>query len=428
MSPDATDRQIVSLTEAFTHGRLDRRQFMRRMLGLGLGLPMISAIIAAGAAAAAAPATAASTAAATAAPTAAATMAATAAATAPPASAAASAPAMADLTSFITAAKAEGRIYQTGIPPEWVNYQAIFDLWTQKYGIPIDGTATEGEYSSGQELDSIKNTGKPDVGDVGLVFARQAKDQSLSAPYKHSHWDDIPDVAKDADGYWCANYWGAQAFVVNTDAVRIPITDWKDLLDPSLKNAIGIDGDPNKANDSFFAVWSAAIGNGGGVDDIGPGVDFLNKLQQIGNLTPARASDANILKGEVKVAIKWDYLGLAVRDKAAGAPNITVTIPASGSLASPYADIIAAKAPHPNAAKLWQEHVYSDEAQLLFLAGYAHPIRFDALQKAGLIPADLAAKLPAAELYSKVSLVTDAAKIDAAKAKLAAAWKIVINS
>ena len=164
------------------------------------------------------------------------------------------------------------------------------------------------------------------------------------------------------------------------------------------------------------------------MDNIQPGIDFMNQLQTSGNLTAARASDTNILSGEVKVAIKWDYLGLAVRDKAAGAPNISVTIPSSGSLASPYADIIAAKAPHPNAAKLWQELIYSDDAQLLFLKGYAHPIRYDALNTAGKIPADLAAKLPAADLYKKVTLVTNIDKITAAQKTLGTGWKIVINS
>jgi len=396
--------RIDELSGAFTAGQIDRRRFLKGLIGLGLSLPAIGVIVAA-----------CSSASSTASPAAAASSTA----------GAASLPGTADL---IAAAKTEGTVYQTGIPPEWVNYQGIFDLWKADYGINIDGTATEGEYSSGQELDSIKNTGKPDVGDVGIAFAVQAKTQGLSAPYKNSYWADIPDTAKDADGYWCCNYWGAQAFAVNTDAVKIPIKDWSDLLDPSLKNAVGIDGDPTKANDSFFAVWSAALANGGGVDNIQPGIDWFNKLQQSGNLTAARASDANILSGEVKVAIKWDYLGLAVRDKAAGAPNITVTIPSSGSLASPYADIVAAKAPHPNAARLWQELIYSDAAQLLFLKGYAHPIRFDVLNAAGKIPADLAAKLPSADLYKKVTLVTDIAKITAAQTALGAGWKIVINS
>ena len=423
MAYDPLLARIDALSGAFTAGHIDRRQFLKGLVGLGLSLPAIGVIVAACSSAASTPSPTAAMQA-TAAPAAG-----TPAATAMAASMAASmaAPTF-DLTDLVTAAKAEGDIYQTGIPPEWVNYQGIFDLWKSDYGIPIDGTATEGEYSSGQELDSIKNTGKPDVGDVGISFAVQAKTQGLSAPYKNSYWADIPETAKDADGYWCCNYWGAQAFAINTDAVKIPINDWSDLLDPSLKNSVGIDGDPTKANDSFFAVWSAALANGGGVDNIQPGIDWFNKLQASGNLTAARASDANILSGEVKVAIKWDYLGLAVRDKAAGAPNITVTIPASGSLASPYADIIAAKAPHPNAAKLWQELIYSDAAQLLFLKGYAHPIRFDVLNAAGKIPADLAAKLPSADLYKKVTLVTDIAKITAAQTALGTGWKIVINS
>ena len=397
MAYDPLLARIDQLSNSYTNRQIDRRQFLKGLAFLGLSLPAINLIVAA-----------CSTASST-----------------PSAAVASGVPGTADL---IAAAKGEGSIYQTGIPPEWVNYQAIFDLWKADYGITINGTSTEGEYSSGQELDSIKNTGKPDVGDVGIAFAVQAKTGGLSMPYKNSHWSDIPDTAKDADGYWCCNYWGAQAFVVNTDAVKIPIKDWKDLLDPSLKNAVGIDGDPTKANDSFFAVWSAAVGNGGGVDNIQPGIDFMNQLQASGNLTAARASDTNIQSGEVKVAIKWDYLGLAVRDKAAGAPNISVTIPSSGSLASPYADIVAAKAPHPNAAKLWQELIYSDDAQLLFLKGYAHPIRYDVLNAGGKIPADLAAKLPSPDLYKKVTLVTDITKITAAQTTLGTGWKIVINS
>jgi putative spermidine/putrescine transport system substrate-binding protein len=390
--------RIDELSHSFTSSEIDRRQFLKGLGYLGLSLPAINLIVAACSSAGSTP------------------------------SAAALASGVAGTAALVAAAKGEGSVYQTGIPPEWVNYQAIFDLWKSDYGITINGTSTEGEYSSGQELDSIKNTGKPDVGDVGLSFAVQAKTQGLSQAYKNSYWDDIPATAKDADGFWCCNYWGAQAFVVNTDAVKIPIKDWKDLLDPSLKSAVGIDGDPTKANDSFFAVWSAALANGGGIDDIQPGIDFMNQLQQSGNLTAARASTTNVLSGEVKIAIKWDYLGLADRDKANGAPNIAVTIPSSGSLASPYADIVAKKAPHPNAAKLWQELIYSDAAQLLFLKGYAHPIRYDVLNSAGKIPADLAAKLPSADLYKKVTLVTDIAKITAAQKTLGTGWKIVINS
>lgn len=403
MATEPVPHRIAELSANFMSGEISRRVFLGRLVALGLSLPVASAIVAAcSPAATTAPSTAASSAA-----------------------GGELEPAMAAL---LSAAKGEGTLYLTGIPPEWANYQGQFDLWDKLTGIKRDGITTEGEYSSGQELDSIKNTGKPDVGDVGFVFGAQAKTAGLVANYKHAHWDDIDASLKDADGAWCATYYGAESFVVNTDAVKIPITDWKDLLDPSLKNAVGIDGDPNKANDSFNAVWSASFANGGGVDDIGPGVEWFKKLQAAGNLTPARCNQTNMLSGEVKVGIKWDYLGLADRDKAAGAPNFSVVVPPSGSLAGPYVSLVTAKAPHPNAAKLWNEMMYSDAGQLNFLKGYAHPARYDKLVAAGKVPADLSAKLPPADSYKNVKFVTDSAKIDAAKAKLQTLWSIVVNT
>ena len=50
-----------------------------------------------------------------------------------------------------------------------------------------------------------------------------------------------------------------------------------------------------------------------------------------------------------------------------------------GVVAGVYVQAISAFAPHPNAAKLWMEYLYSDEGQLKWLEGYCHPIRFDDL-------------------------------------------------
>ena len=48
-------------------------------------------------------------------------------------------------------------------------------------------------------------------------------------------------------------------------------------------------------------------------------------------------------------------------------------------VAGVYVQAISAFAPHPNAAKLWMEYLYSDEGQLGWLKGYCHPIRFNDL-------------------------------------------------
>jgi putative spermidine/putrescine transport system substrate-binding protein len=51
---------------------------------------------------------------------------------------------------------------------------------------------------------------------------------------------------------------------------------------------------------------------------------------------------------------------------------------------------------------LWIEYIFSDEGQLFYLTGYAHPARYQALVSAGKVPADLAAKLPPAAQYANV--------------------------
>ena len=132
MAYDPLLARIDQLSGAFNAGQIDRRQFLKGLVGLGLSLPAISVIVAAcSTAATPSPAALAS---ATAVPATASAAAASLAAMSP------TALASADLTALIAAAKGEGSIYQTGIPPEWVNYQAIFDLWKQDYGIPINGT------------------------------------------------------------------------------------------------------------------------------------------------------------------------------------------------------------------------------------------------------------------------------------------------
>ncbi len=62
-------------------------------------------------------------------------------------------------------------------------------------------------------------------------------------------------------------------------------------------------------------------------------------------------------------------------------------VPKSGVVAGVYVQAISAYAPHPNAAKLWLEHLYSDEGQIGWLKGYCHPIRFNNLVETGKAPA-----------------------------------------
>ena len=293
-----------------------------------------------------------------------------------------------DLQTLMTNAKKEGQLQAIGIPPEWADYADILAGYTSHYGVPIS-YKVEAEYSSAQELVVFKNSkshAHGDIGDVGFKFGPTAVQEGLVTPYIHSHWSDIDASLKDANGNWCTEYYGAQAFVINTDLVKNPPTSFAELLSGNYKNQVGIDGDPRQANDAFLAVYSAALANGGSLDNIQPGIDFFAKLKKNGNFTAARSSIANITKGEVAIAVMWDYLGLGFRDQLKGKPNIQVVIPSDASIAGPYVSIVNKTAPHPFAARLWIEYIFSDEGQLFYLKGYAHPARYQALVAANKVP------------------------------------------
>jgi putative spermidine/putrescine transport system substrate-binding protein len=329
-----------------------------------------------------------------------------------------------DLTTLTTKAKAEGKLEAIGIPPEWANYKDILAGYTAKFA-PVDYKA-EAEFSSAQEVEVFKNSKQHphgDIGDVGFKWGPVVIQQGLVTPYKHANWDDIPADQKDPAGNWCTEYWGAQAFVINTDIVKNPPKSFADLLSNNYKNMVGIDGDPRQANDALMAVYSAALAKSGSVGDIQPGIDFFAALKKKGNFTPARSSLANITKGEVAIGILWDYLGLGFRDSLAGKPNLSVVIPSDGSLAGPYISIVNKTAPHPFAARAWIEYIFSDEGQLFYLKGYAHPARYQKLAAAGKVPADLAAKLPSADQYTNVKFVTDITKLTAASNAVTANWQ-----
>ena len=63
-------------------------------------------------------------------------------------------------------------------------------------------------------------------------------------------------------------------------------------------------------------------------------------------------------------------------------------------MAGLYGQAISAHAPHPNAAKLWMEYLYSDEGQLHWLSGYCTPVRFNDMVARGVVPQELLDRLP----------------------------------
>lgn len=330
------------------------------------------------------------------------------------------------------AAKKEGQLTVIALPHDWCGYGAVIDGFKKKYGLTVNELNPDG--GSGDEIEAIKankgNTGPqaPDVVDVGLSFGPSAMKEGLLQPYKVSTWDSIPDTAKDKDGFWTGDYYGVLTFVVNADIVKNLPTDWADLQKPEMKNSVSLSGDPRSGNQSIQTVFAAGLSaTGGDVDKAAEaGLAFYADLQKKGNFVPVAGQSASLAQGTTPMTVLWDYNGLAARDSLKGNPKIEVIVPKTGVVAGVYVQAISAFAPHPSAAKLWLEYLYSDEGQLMWLNGYCHPIRFNDLAAKKLIPAEMMAKLPPAEGYAK-ALFPTLEQQSAAKKRIGENWEKVVG-
>jgi putative spermidine/putrescine transport system substrate-binding protein len=273
---------------------------------------------------------------------------------------------------------------------------------------------------SGEELEAIKankdNPGPqaPDVIDVGLAFGPTAKDEGLIQPYKVATWDEIPDGAKDAEGYWYGDYYGVLSFEVNKAEVATSPAEYADLLKPDYNGQVALSGDPLTSNAAALTVWAAGLSTGATGDDAAQaGLEFFKQLNEAGNFVPIDGDSRTAGIGETPVLIDWSYNSIANDVSLAGNPDIDTVVPTKGSLAGVYVQAISAYAPHPNAAKLWMEYLYSDEGQLAWASGYCYPIRFQAMSAAGTIPADMLAQLPSTEgaFFPTIDEINSAKKI-----------------
>jgi putative spermidine/putrescine transport system substrate-binding protein len=358
------------------------------------------------------------------------------AATQPPAAAATEVPMTDAMTELIAAAQAEGMLSTIALPRDWCNYGEVIDSFTAKYGLEYNGLLPDG--GSGDEIEAIKanqgNTGPqaPDVIDVGFAFGPSSQAEGLLLPYMVSTWDTIPDDAKDPEGYWYGDYYGVMSFMVNTDIVENVPQDWADLLKPEYESMVALSGDPRVSNQAIQAVFASSLANGGTLDNARPGLDFFADVNSGGNFVPLVANNGLVAKGEVPVRITWDYNALAGRDSFFVDPNdptsanppVDVVIPATGRFGGVYVQAISAYAPHPNAAKLWMEYLYSDEGQILWMKGYCHPIREADLRARGVIPEDILAKLPDVS----GAVFPTVAQLDAAKALITTNWDAVVGA
>jgi putative spermidine/putrescine transport system substrate-binding protein len=324
------------------------------------------------------------------------------------------------MSGLVKAAQAEGQLNVIALPLNWANYGSIISDFEAKYGIKVNQANPQG--SSQDEVNAVKSeagTSKaPDVLDIGMAVAWA--NTSLFAPYEVAEWSDIPTGQKDPNGLWYQDYGGYMS--IGYDSSKYTVTSVASLLTPAFKSAVALNGDPTEANAALNGVMMASLANGGSLSNIAPGVSFFKQLNAAGNFVPVTATAATIDNGTTPVVFDWDYLNSA---SVVNLPSWKVYVPSSAVLGGYYAQAITKTAPHPAAARLWEEYLYSATGQNLWLQGGARPVEMTAMQANGTLNQTYAAALPPVSGSPVTMTQSDAA---AAAAYLASNWSAAVGS
>jgi len=354
------------------------------------------------------------------------------------------------MDALVKAAQKEGKLNVITLPRDWANYGEAMDLFSKAFGIKITDDNPDG--SSAYEIQTVRTAPAskvPDAVDVGITYG--ADNANLFSPYKVQNWKDITPTYKDANGRWYGDYAGVIALSYDTSVSKAP-TSFNDLKDPAFKNQVAIGGDPSGAQEALMSVFAANLANGGTTSNVQNGIDYFKSLKDSGNFVTVLANGQNLLAGAYKVSFSWSFNGPgAVATAAKAGKTIKYVIPSDAVIkGTPYIMAIPFNAPHPAAARLWTEFLYSENkgkssatvgstkgltgskifaeingGQNIWIAGGALPIEYDAMVAKGTNAAAPAGY----EIPKGAKIVTPSpADQDAAKALLKAQWPAIAGN
>jgi putative spermidine/putrescine transport system substrate-binding protein len=326
------------------------------------------------------------------------------------------------MSALVAAAKAEGHLTVTTDPFTWANYGLLIPGFEKQYGIKVLDTNPNG--TSADEINEInlykKNPAlEPDVLDLSVAFAQKAVNGEpgvfkgpIFERYKLSEWNELPASWKDANGYWSYDYAGVVTIGYNADAIKTPVTGWSSLLGSAFKNAVGLDNSPTSSGAGAGAVIAAAVDNGGSVANVQPGLNWFKKLKQAGNFNPIEAGgagDGPMADKAVLATVDWSYLEQQWKVELAKSPGIDwkVVVPSGQPYASYYAMAISSYAPHPAAARLWEEYLYGVSGANIRAESGAVPSTWQTMVKNGTASAAAKAAIPTFSTAPVIATPTD---------------------
>lgn len=316
------------------------------------------------------------------------------------------------------AAQQEGLVVSFDTGPTWANWAAQFKAFTTRYpGVQMVYNDL-GSAATVVALEKARNRPQADTAYYFAGSALDAAEKGLVEDFRPVNFDRLPEPFRHPDGQWFTIHTLNVAFLVNTKLVSDVPTSWADLLKEDYRNTI-VYLDPRSTGQGQVVTFAAAFANGGDMDNVMPGVEYLAELHRAGNVlrTVGTTPYAQFLKGEIPIWIGYENDGLKAKFIDGMGDDIAVVIPEEASAAAPYAISLVKGGPNPDAGKLWLNYIMTDTGQTTFAEGFVRP------SVPGVeLPPEVAEKLPAAPQIRPV----DVAKARDRKAEIDEAWARLI--
>ncbi len=312
------------------------------------------------------------------------------------------------------AASKEGMVVSFDTGPTWANWAAEFAAFKKRYPAV---EMTYNDLGSGATVIALDKARNRPQADTAYYFAASGVDavaKDVVAPFKPVNFEKLPDVFRHPDGKWFTIHSLTIAFVVNKKLVKQVPQSWAELLKPEYKNTV-VYLDPRSTGVGQVLTFAAAYANGGSVDNVQPGIDYLGKLHASGSVLRVVGTTpyAQFVKGEIPVWISYENDGLKAKYIDGLGDDVAVVIPKEASVAAPYGISLVKNGPNPNAGKLWLNFIMTEMGQGIFAQGFVRP------SVPGVkLPADVADKLPPAPQVKPLDVQKAAAK----KAEIDAGW------
>ena len=173
-------------------------------------------------------------------------------------------------------AQKEGLCVSFDTGPEWANWKSLFRDFKKRYP---EIELTYNDIGSAATVVALEKTKRRPQADTAYYFAASAVDaakKDVVAPFKPINFDKLPPVFREAEGRWFTIHTLNIAFLVNKKLVKNVPTGWADLLKPEFKNTV-VYLDPRSTGIGQVLTFAAAYANGGSVDNVQPGTDYLDE-------------------------------------------------------------------------------------------------------------------------------------------------------